>query len=101
MEGPFIHSKMLLLATATIRHEGSTKYGIDNKWGNFKSLSFAWRISDMGFMSNLVSKKIVDDLKLRVGYGETGRDVNSSLSVTGHLFRIIQFIWFNTTVFYK
>lgn len=67
--------KDVLLATATIRHEGSTKYGTDNKWGTFKSISGAWRISEMGFMSNLVSKKIVDDLKLRVGYGETGRDI--------------------------
>jgi len=67
--------KDMLLATATIRHEGSTKYGTNSKWGTFKSLSAAWRISQMGFMENLVSKEIVEDLKLRGGYGETGRDI--------------------------
>jgi TonB-dependent starch-binding outer membrane protein SusC len=68
--------KDVLLATATVRHEGSTKYGKNNKWGTFKSLSGAWRITQMGFMSNLVSDQTVNDLKLRVGYGETGRDIN-------------------------
>jgi len=69
--------KDVLLATATIRHEGSTKYGINSKWGTFKSLSAAWRISQMGFMKEMVSRGIVDDLKLRGGYGETGRDITS------------------------
>jgi TonB-dependent starch-binding outer membrane protein SusC len=69
--------KDMLLATATIRQEGSTKYGTNNKWGTFKSLSAAWRISQMGFMKEMVSGGIVDDLKLRAGYGETGRDITS------------------------
>lgn len=69
--------KDMLLATATIRHEGSTKYGINSKWGTFKSLSAAWRISQMGFMQGMISSGIVDDLKLRGGYGETGRDITS------------------------
>jgi TonB-linked SusC/RagA family outer membrane protein len=78
MYGRAIYSyKDMLLLTATIRHEGSTKYGINSKWGTFKSLSAAWRISQMEFMKELVSKEIVEDLKLRGGYGETGRDINS------------------------
>jgi iron complex outermembrane receptor protein len=55
--------------TGTVRRDGSTKFGKDNKWGIFPSGSLAWRISEEAFMENI---SFVDDLKLRVSYGVTG-----------------------------
>jgi iron complex outermembrane receptor protein len=57
------------LLTMNIRHDGSSKLGNNNKWGTFPSASVAWRISQEPFLS---SSAVVDDLKLRLGYGETG-----------------------------
>ncbi|HEX2969361.1 MAG TPA: SusC/RagA family TonB-linked outer membrane protein, partial [Bacteroidales bacterium] len=61
------HEKYIL--TATLRRDGSSKFGSNYKWGTFPSVSVAWRISDEPFMDNL---KAVTDLKLRAGYGVTG-----------------------------
>lgn len=55
--------------TGTIRRDGSSRFGQGNKWGWFPSAALAWRISAEDFMKNLT---VVDDLKLRVGYGITG-----------------------------
>lgn len=57
------------LLTATIRRDGSSRFGDNNKYGNFPSASFAWRISQEPFFKNI---SFFDDLKLRVGYGLTG-----------------------------
>ncbi len=55
--------------TATIRQDGSSKFGENHKWGLFPSASGAWRISDEAFMKNV---KVISDLKFRVGYGVVG-----------------------------
>ena len=57
------------LLTLNVRHDGSTKLGKNNKWGTFPSASVAWRISQENFLKD---SKGVDDLKLRLGYGQTG-----------------------------
>lgn len=62
--------KSTYLLTASVRQEGNTKFGKDNKWGLFPAASAAWRISNLEYLSE---KNFVDDLKLRVSYGETGR----------------------------
>ena len=67
------------LFTASLRHEGSSKFGADNKWGNFPAVSAGWRISSEKFMKGL---KWIDDLKLRADYGVTGnQDFGSYLSL--------------------
>ncbi len=58
------------LLTATIRRDGSSRFGADNRWGLFPSVAFAWKINDESFLS---SSKVVSDLKLRLGYGVTGQ----------------------------
>lgn len=58
------------LFTASLRYEGNTKFGKDNKWGLFPAVSAAWRLSNLSYFED---HKIVDDLKLRVSYGVTGR----------------------------
>lgn len=57
------------IITATIRQDGSSKFGENHKWGLFPSASGAWRISDEAFMKNV---KFVSELKLRIGYGVVG-----------------------------
>lgn len=57
------------MLAASIRHEGSTKFGADHKWGNFPSVSAAWNIKGEDFLSNV---DLLTVLKLRAGYGVTG-----------------------------
>lgn len=57
------------LVTATMRRDGSNKFGENNRWANFPAASFAWKIVNEGFMRN---QNIFSDLKLRVGYGVSG-----------------------------
>lgn len=69
--------------TATIRRDGSSKFGDNNKWGYFPSASFAWRASEESFMKNI---KWINDLKFRVGYGASGNqdiDPYKSLATYG------------------
>ncbi len=58
------------IISATVRRDGSSKFGADNKWGTFPSVSAAWRLIDEPFMESL--KGVIDELKLRVGYGSSG-----------------------------
>ncbi len=57
------------LFTATMRADGSSRFGTGNKWGYFPSGAIAWRMIDEGFIKNL---NVFSDLKLRTGYGVTG-----------------------------
>jgi len=57
------------MVTATVRRDGSSKFGANHKWGTFPSVSAAWGISQEDFMKNVTW---INDLKLRVGYGVTG-----------------------------
>jgi len=60
------------LVTASLRADGSSKFGTGNKWGYFPSGSVAWRLSNEKFFESL--KSTVNDLKLRVSYGEAGNN---------------------------
>ena len=57
------------LLTASIRADGSSRFGEDNKFGYFPSFAFAWRLINEEWVSNL---ERFDDLKLRLSYGITG-----------------------------
>ncbi len=57
------------IAQFILRREGSSRFGANNKFGNFPAASVGWNISKEAFMQNV---KFVSDLKLRVGYGVTG-----------------------------
>lgn len=58
------------MLTATLRNDGSTRFGDNHKWGLFPSVSVAWRISDEAFMQGMSAW--LNNLKLRLGYGVTG-----------------------------
>lgn len=64
------NSKYLL--QATVRRDGSSAFGVNNRWATFPSVSAAWRLSDEPFIRET---GIFDDLKLRVGYGVSGNSL--------------------------
>jgi outer membrane receptor protein involved in Fe transport len=61
----------MLYATASLRYEGSTKFGADNKWGYFPAVSVAWEIAEAPFMRNYTD--VIQSIKPRISYGVTGR----------------------------
>ncbi len=64
------------LLSASVRREGSSRFGANNKWGWFPAVSLGWRITGEDFMRGV---KGVDDLKLRLGFGVTGNNLASDL----------------------
>lgn len=72
------------LLTATVRRDGSSRFGSGNKWGIFPSVAASWRISQEDFFRN----DVVSDLKLRASFGITGsQEIGNynSLSTLGAL----------------
>jgi TonB-linked SusC/RagA family outer membrane protein len=66
----FYSYKDRYLITATIRRDGSSKFGKNHHYGNFPSVSLGWNIAEENFVKKNV--KWLDQLKLRAGYGELG-----------------------------
>jgi iron complex outermembrane receptor protein len=73
------------LFTASLRRDGSSVFGANNKWGDFPSASVGWQIDKEPFMAN---QTIFDELKLRGGYGVTGNQQGlvpqNSISLVGY-----------------
>ena len=67
------------LLTATVRFDGSSRFGPDNRYGVFPSASLAWRLSEEPFMQNVA---LVDDLKIRGSFGLVG---NQNIRDFGYL----------------
>ena len=59
------------MATVSFRREGSSKFGVNNRWGNFWAVSGGWRLSNEAFMRDV---GWISDLKVRLGYGVTGNN---------------------------
>ncbi len=57
------------LLTASVRTDGCSRFGADNKWGYFPSASIAWSVSKENFMQNIPT---ISELKIRASYGVTG-----------------------------
>jgi TonB-dependent starch-binding outer membrane protein SusC len=57
------------LASASLRRDGSSRFGASNQWGYFPAVSVGWRISREPFMSSIPA---ISDLKLRASWGKTG-----------------------------
>ncbi len=66
-----------LFASLSLRHEGATNFGVNNKWGNFPAASIAWEMANMDFMQGA---RWITSLKPRVSYGVTGRRGGSNVS---------------------
>ncbi|SHM38231.1 TonB-linked outer membrane protein, SusC/RagA family [Cyclobacterium lianum] len=65
------------LFSASYRREGSSRFGANNKWGNFPAFSAGWRISEESFMPQT---NWITDLKLRASYGITGNNAIGNYS---------------------
>ena len=71
------------LLTATFRRDGSSRFGQDNRWGSFPSVSLGWRLSEEEFMSDI---DWISELRLRTSYGLTGNNFITnygSIGLTG------------------
>lgn len=81
------------MVTASIRADGSSRFGADHKWGYFPSGAVAWRISEESFMQDIA---VINSLKIRASYGITG---NTALSPYQSLNRLnsVKFIYGNQT----
>jgi TonB-linked SusC/RagA family outer membrane protein len=81
------------LLTGSLRYDGSSRLAEGNKWVAFPSAAVAWRVSDEGFMKGV---SVINNLKLRLGYGVTG---NSSVSPYGTVGAITssRYNWDKTT----
>lgn len=67
------------MLSVSLRYEGSSRFGVNNKWGYFPAVSVGWRISDESFMRDIAW---IDDLKLRNDFGVTGnQDFDSYMSL--------------------
>lgn len=64
------------LVSASVRREGSSRFGANNKWGWFPAVSLGWRICSEEFMQD---EEWCNDLKLRLGFGVTGNNLASDL----------------------
>lgn len=60
------------LLTASIRRDGSSKFGPSNTWGNFPAVALGWRVLQEDWASGLSDK--LDNLKLRLSYGIVGNE---------------------------
>lgn len=70
------------LLTGTVRRDGSSKFGPENRWGIFPSVAAAWRVSEEGFWKNSKIENYVNDLKFRFEYGIVGNN-----SIPNNVFR--------------
>lgn len=66
------------LLTVTLRRDGSSKFGPNNKWATFPSAAIGWRMVNEEFFKNSGLGEVFDDLKIRASYGLTG---NSQIPV--------------------
>ncbi len=67
------------LASFTLRRDGSSRFGADNRFGYFPAVTFGWRITEMDFMDNV---KTFSNLKFRTGWGKVGnQDIGNFASL--------------------
>ena len=71
------------LFQASLRRDGSSAFGKNNRWATFPSASVAWRLSEEHFIKHL---NIFDDLKLRVGYGVSGNSLGFDVFTATQLY---------------
>lgn len=87
----------MIFASASMRREGSTKFGANTKWGSFPSASLAWELTKAPFAQRLA--QTFQSLKPRVSYGVTGRsDFNAYQSIATYSTRgayLIDNQWIN------
>lgn len=71
------------LLQASVRRDGSSAFGVNNRWATFPSVSAAWRLSEEDFIKDL---DIFYDLKLRAGYGASGNSLGFDVFTATELY---------------
>ena len=84
------------LLSASLRAEGSSRFGVNNKWGYFPAVSAGWRIKGEDFMAD---QDWCNELKLRLGFGITGNNLGSDLQSVAMLTNGGSF-WYNNEYVY-
>ena len=80
------------ILTSTMRRDGSSNFGANNVWGNFPSAALAWRISEEDFLKSIPA---ISNLKLRLGWGQTGNSGGATdLSVTALTTNKVQYFYY-------
>lgn len=82
------------LMTANFRYDGSSKFGINNKWGFFPSVSGAWNISEENFFPK---NGVLNSLKLRSGWGKVGSEEIGNYATTSAIGSIYGYGFGNTS----
>jgi len=90
--GRFNYSyKSKYMLAASLRYEGSSKFGANHKWGLFPAISGAWNLKNEGFLQDAT---VFSQLKLRAGFGVTGTEPgNSYMSLNSLDFGT--YVWYN------
>lgn len=83
------------LLTATLRADGSSRFGANTKWGYFPSVAFGWNITNENFLKNV---KFIDQLKLRLSYGSIGNTGINPYQTQALLGRT-SYAWDNTAAY--
>jgi TonB-linked SusC/RagA family outer membrane protein len=83
------------LLTATIRRDGSSRFGEDTKWGTFPSVAIGWNLSNEEFIRN--GAKFIDYAKIRASYGRTGSNFIGDFTSKASL-QAINYSYGNTPV---
>jgi len=80
------------ILTGTVRRDGSSNFGAENRWGTFPSVAVAWRLSEENFLKG---NPTISNLKLRLGWGQTGNSGGpTDLSVTALTSDKIQYFFY-------
>ena len=73
------------LASVTMRYDGSSRFGVNNRFGLFPAFSLGWKLNKENFIKNNFS--FISDLKLRYGWGKTGNQDNISVTANQTLYQ--------------
>lgn len=81
------------LLSASVRREGSSRFGANHKWGTFPAVSAGWRINNEDFLKDI---DWLSDLKVRLGYGLTGNQMSENYISIARI-GTQQYIWHDDT----
>lgn len=79
------------LLSLSVRQEGSSRFGTDNKWGTFPAVSAGWRMNNESFLKDV---EWLSDLKIRTGYGVTGNQMSENYISIARI-GTQQYVWHN------
>jgi TonB-linked SusC/RagA family outer membrane protein len=86
------------LFKGSFRADGSSKFGLENRWGYFPSGAFAWRISEEEFFKSSFMSNFMDNLKFRISTGSVGNDqINNYIFINSLAVNDRRGVFFNSS----